>query len=163
MHHVYIWNMYVVGLLEGKVKEKEVVFRVSQMMGNLQNDEKLTESKQDKCNKVRSLIITPLKTKDKNETIHSAPGLCSAVSWGLRSTGLAKSGTSDILGFCAAAEPCTASHREPGSFLALACVLAASPDPQPLSTLFPKNSLKVTWPWSAQCPRHRGSRARSWL
>lgn len=34
---MYIWNVYVVGLLEGKVKEKEVVFRVSP------NDGKLTE------------------------------------------------------------------------------------------------------------------------
>lgn len=50
------------------------------MIGNLWDDEKLDETKQGKYNEVRALIMTPLKTKDKNETIHSTPGLRTAVS-----------------------------------------------------------------------------------
>lgn len=126
-----------------------------QMMGNLRKDEKLTESKQDKCSKVRSLIITPLKNKDKDETIHSAPGLRSAVSWGLCSRGLAKSVTSDILGFCAAVEHRTASHREPGSLrgLGYSCCLTQTLSPFPACfTVSWKHSLggyfpRIPWRW----------------
>lgn len=125
-------------------------------MGNLRKDEKLTESKQDKCNKVRSLIITPLKNKDKDETIHSAPGLRAAVSWGLCSRGLAKSVTSDILGFCAAVEHRTTSHREPGGLHGLglySCCLTQTLSPFPACfTVSWKHSLggyfpRIPWRW----------------
>lgn len=64
-----------------------------------------------------------------------------------------------------------ASHREPGSFLALACVLAASPDPQPLSTLFhhelealPRGAISQEFPegdMTLVCPVPKAQRDQS--
>lgn len=81
---VYL-EYYAAGQLEGKIEEEEKNLKKQcsgfpQMMGSLWDAEKLSEPKQDKYSEVSSLMITLLKTKDKDEVIHAAPGLCSAVS-----------------------------------------------------------------------------------